>query len=142
MKSTSRACICLAVVVRQPGTSQSPVSPVSPPRESRGQQGRCLEVPLVSLTQSVASVPTQGARCPGNNDNYAVTMIPTQGHSQVRRAAVSKCHHRTNVGAVNINVHFGLYIMSILFAFMSYCCTTLSTFKISTMNNIIKHFTK
>ena len=99
MKSTSRACICLAVVVRQPGTSQSPVSPVSPPRESRGQQGRCLEVPLVSLHTASRQCPHPGrARCPGNNDNYAVTMIPTQGHSQVRRAAVSKCHHRTICG--------------------------------------------
>ena len=31
MKSTSRACICLAVVVRQPGTSQSP--------PTQGEQG-------------------------------------------------------------------------------------------------------
>ena len=128
MKSTSRACICLAVVVRQPGTSQSPVSSVSPPRESRGQQGRCLEVPLVSLTQSVASVPTQGARCPGNNDNYAVTMIPTQGHSQARRAAVSKCHHRTICGCSEYrcsfwsiyNVNFICFYVILLYYFINF----------------------
>ena len=72
MKSTSRSCICLAVVV----------TVASVP--TQGEQGRCLEVPLASL-HTVVSVPTQGEQGAGNNHNYAVTMIPTQGHSQARQ---------------------------------------------------------